>query len=120
MAYTWPDGLDMQSPKVYVSPYEDATHPQALFVSSSDNYGIPRRERREGADQVHRQQDEVEPSWPGLEGVPVQDLAFDPNDHSHLVAVTSDMAASTHPSDWGDTWTQVTTTGLTPSSLGER
>ena len=54
---------------------------------------------------------------PSLEGVPVQDIAFDPNDHSHMVLVTSDMQVYTS-SDWGDTWTQVTTSGLTPSSLG--
>ena len=52
-----------------------------------------------------------------LDGVPVQDIAFDPNDHSHLVLVTSDMQVYTS-SDWGDTWTQVATSGLTPSSLG--
>ena len=48
---------------------------------------------------------------PSLKGVPVQDIAFDPNDHSHLVLVTSDgqVYAST---TWGDNWTQVTTSGL--------
>ena len=40
MANKWPDGRDVRLPQVYVSPYEDATHPQALFVSSSESYGI--------------------------------------------------------------------------------
>ena len=41
MPNKWPDGRDMaaQSPQVFVSPYEDATHPQALFVGSCENYG---------------------------------------------------------------------------------
>jgi len=54
---------------------------------------------------------------PSLEGVPVQDIAFDPNDHSHLVLVTADVKVYTS-SDWGDSWTPVATSGLTPSTLG--
>ena len=54
---------------------------------------------------------------PSLDGVPVQDIAFDPNDHAHMVLVTSDRSVYTS-SDWGDSWTQVTTSGLTPTSLG--
>ena len=118
MANSWPDGRDIQSPQVYVSPYEDATHPQALFVSSSESYGNP---DATGALGLVKSTDGGA-TWtivPSLDGVPVQDIAFDPNDHSHLVAVTSDMRLYTS-SDWGDTWTKVTTSGLTPSSLGFR
>jgi hypothetical protein len=85
----WPDGRDIQSPQVFVSPYEGASHPQALFVSSYENYGTP----GSGALGLIKSTDGGA-TWtvvPSLAGVSVQDLAFDPNDHAQLVAVTSDM-----------------------------
>ena len=113
----WPDGRDIQFPQVYVSPYEDATHPQALFVSSSEAYGITLT----GALGLIKSTDGGA-TWtivPSLEGVSVQDVAFDPNVQGHMVLVTSDMKVY-QSTDWGDTWTQVSTSGLTPSSLGLR
>ena len=71
----------------------------------------------DGVDQVHRRRSRHWTIVSSLEGVPVQDIAFDPNDHSHMVLVTSDMKVYTS-SDWGDSWTPVTTSGLTPTSLG--
>ncbi len=117
MPGTWPDGRVLQAyPQVYVSPYEDATHPQALFVSSCEGYVDPEPAGPKGLIKstdggLH---------WTivqDLEGVPVQAIAFDPNDHSHMVLVTSDMGVYTS-SDWGDTWTEIATSGLTLSSLG--
>ena len=117
MPNTWPDGREMQAcPQVYVSPYQDATHPQALFVSSCARYVIPDATGPKGLIKSI----DGGATWTivsSLEGVPVQDIAFDPNDHSHMVLVTSDMRVYTS-SDWGDTWTQVATSGLTPSTLG--
>ncbi len=117
MPNKWPDGRALQAyPQVYVSPYQDATHPQALFVGSCEKYVIPDATGPKGL----IKSTDGGATWtivPSLEGVPVQDIAFDPNDHSHLVLVTSDRQVYTS-SDWGDSWTQVTTTGLTPSSLG--
>ena len=101
---------------MYVSPYEDATHPQALFVSSCEGYVIPPASGPKGL----IKSTDGGATWTivsSLEGVPVQDIAFDPNDPSHMVLVTSDMQVYTS-SDWGDSWTQVTTSGLTPTSLG--
>ena len=113
----WPDGSDLNAyPQVYVSPYEDATHPQALFISSCEGYVIPPASGPKGL----IKSTDGGASWtivPSLAGVPVQDVAFDPNDPSKMVLVTSDMQVYTS-SDWGDSWTQVTTTGLTPSTLG--
>ncbi len=111
----WPDGRDLQSPQVFVSPYEDASHPQALFVSSYASYGNP----GSGALGLIRST-EGGTTWtivPSLAGVSVQDIAFDPNDHAHLVLVTSDMKVY-QSTDWGVTWTPLATTGLSPSSLG--
>ncbi len=116
MPYTWPNGLDLQAyPRVFVSPYESLPdHPQALFVGACNQYTIPEGTGPEGLIKstdggVH---------WNIVLGdVPVQAVAFDPNDHSHMVLVTSDARIYTS-STWGDSWNQVTTTGLTPSSLG--
>ena len=118
MPNKWPDGRDMaaQSPQVFVSPYEDATHPQALFVGSCENYGST---GTSGALGLIRSTDGGA-TWQivqSLEGVSVQALAFDPNDHAHIVLVTSDMKVYTS-SDWGATWTEVATSGLTADSLG--
>jgi photosystem II stability/assembly factor-like uncharacterized protein len=113
----WPDGSDLWGyPQVYVSPYQDATHPQALFVSSCAAYVAPQPTAPKGL----IKSTDGGATWsivPSLEGVPVQDVAFDPNDPSHMVLVTSDTQVY-QSSDWGDTWTQVTTSGLTQSSLG--
>ena len=113
----WPDGSDLWGyAQVYVSPYEDATHPQALFVSADAAYVNPQPTAPKGL----IKSTDGGATWtivPSLKGVPVQDIAFDPNDHSHMVLVTSD-AQVYQSSDWGDTWTQVTTSGLTQSSLG--
>ena len=98
---------------MFVSPYQDATHPQALFVGSCEKYVIPEATGPKGL----IKSTDGGATWtivPSLEGVPVQDIAFDPNDHSHLVLVTSDRQVYTS-SDWGDSWTQVTTSGLTSS-----
>ena len=115
----WPDGRALNAyPQVYVSPYEDATHPQALFVSAYEGYVVPPASGPKG---LIKSTDGGQ-TWTivqSLAGVPVQDIAFDPNDHAHLVLVTSDMRVY-QSSDWGDTWTQVTTSGLTPTSLGTR
>ena len=112
-----PDGRDLQAyPQVFVSPYQDADHPQALFVSSCARYVIPEATGPEG---LIKSTDGGK-NWtivPSLEGVPVQCIAFDPNDHSHMVLVTSDTQVYAS-SDWGDTWTPVATSGLTPSTLG--
>jgi photosystem II stability/assembly factor-like uncharacterized protein len=117
MPYKWPDGRDLQAyPQVHVSPYEDATHPQALFISSCDQYVIPVATGPKGL----IKSTDGGATWtivPSLAGVGVQDIAFDPNDHSHLVLVTSDRSVYTS-SDWGDSWTQVTTSGLASTSLG--
>jgi photosystem II stability/assembly factor-like uncharacterized protein len=117
MPNKWPDGRDLQAyPQVYVSPYQDSTHPQALFVSSCARYVIPEATGPKGL----IKSTDGGAHWtivPSLEGVPVQNIAFDPNDHSHMVLVTSDKGVYTS-SDWGDSWTQVTTSGLTPSTLG--
>jgi hypothetical protein len=87
----WPDGRDIQSPHVYVSPYQGLpAHPQALFVSSSESYGNP---TATGALGFIKSIDGGA-TWtiaPSLEGIPVQDVAFDPSDPSHVVAVTSDV-----------------------------
>ena len=115
MPNKWPDGRDIQSPQVFVSPYDDATHPQALFVSSSESYGAT----TSGALGLIRSTDGGA-TWTivkSLEGVSVQAIAFDPNDHAHLVLVTSDMKVYTS-GDWGATWTEVATSGLSASSLG--
>jgi photosystem II stability/assembly factor-like uncharacterized protein len=113
-ANKWPDGRDLRSPQVYVSPYEALpARPQALFVSSSEAYGNP---SATGAMGLIKSTDGGS-NWtivPGLEGIPVQDIAFDPSNPSHVVAVTSD--AQVYQSfDWGDSWTRVTTD--LPSSL---
>ncbi len=117
MPFAWPDGSALQAyPQVHVSPYQDVTHPQALFVSSCERYVIPEVTGPKGL----IKSTDGGAHWtivPSLKGVPVQDIAFDPNDHSHLVLVTSDVKVYTS-SDWGDTWTQIVTSGLTPSSLG--
>ena len=113
----WPDGSDLWGyPQVYVSPYQDSTHPQALFVSSCAAYVSPQPTAPKGL----IKSTDGGAHWtivPSLAGVPVQDVAFDPNDQAHVVLVTSDMRVY-QSSDWGDSWTQVTTSGLTPSSLG--
>ena len=70
---------------------EDATHPQALFVSSCDKLRHP---GSRPAPKGLIKSTDGGANWtivPSLEGVPVQDIAFDPNDHSHMVLVTSDM-----------------------------
>jgi photosystem II stability/assembly factor-like uncharacterized protein len=111
-----PDGRDLGAyPQVHVSPYQDATHPQALFVSSCEAYVSgatgPKGLIKSTDGGAH---------WtivPSLKGVPVQDIAFDPNDHAHMVLVTSDVKIYTS-SDWGDSWTQATTSGLTTTTLG--
>ena len=117
MPNKWPDGSDLQAyPHVQVSPYQDATHPQAIFVSSCDKYVIPEGTGPKGL----IKSTDGGATWTivsSLDGVPVQDIAFDPNDHSHMVLVTSDVKVYTS-TDWGSTWTQVTTSGLTPTSLG--
>lgn len=117
MPLIWPDGRALQVyPQVHVSPYQDATHPQALFVSSCSRYAIPEVTGPKGL--IKSVDGGV--TWTivaSLEGVPVQDIAFDPNDHSHLVLVTADKAVYTS-SDWGDSWTQITTSGLASSTLG--
>ena len=112
-----PDGRDIQQyAQVYVSPYEDAAHPQALFVSSSCEGSAAGVTGPKGL----IKSTDGGASWtivPSLADVPVQDIAFDPNDHSHMVLVTWDMKVY-KSSDWGDSWSQITTSGLTLSSLG--
>jgi hypothetical protein len=98
---TWPDGRQMDHGQVYPSPYD----PQVLFVSSyveafnagsaGDAQGLI-RSTNGGA------------SWTivsSLAGVSVQDVAFDPNDPSQMVAVTQD-ARVYHSADKGVTWSQ--------------
>lgn len=116
----WPDGRDIRSPQVYVSPYQSLpARPQALFVSSSESYGNP---SATGAQGLIKSIDGGA-TWtivPSLEGIPVQDVTFDPSDPSHVVAVTSDVKVY-QSFDWGDTWSQVTTnlpSGLTSLALG--
>jgi hypothetical protein len=116
----WPDGRDLQSSQVHVSPYDDSPgHPQALFVSSSESYGNP---GASGALGLIKSTDGGT-SWtivPSLEGIPVQDIAFDPSNHGHLVAVTSDMKVY-QSVDWGDNWSIVTTDlPSSVTSLGAR
>ena len=117
MGNQWPNGSDLGAyPQVYVSPDKDATHPQALFVSACEEYVDPPATGPKGLIKSI----DGGANWAivqSLKGVPVQAVAFDPNDHSHMVLVTSDVKLYTS-SDWGDSWTQVTTSGLTPSSLG--
>jgi photosystem II stability/assembly factor-like uncharacterized protein len=110
----WPDERDVQSPQVYVSPYQDLpAHPQALFVSSSAGYGTSNAAAALGLIKSI----DGGATWaivPSLEGIPVQDIAFDPSDHAHMVAATSDVNVY-QSNDWGDHWTRVTTD--LPSSL---
>ena len=91
MANKWPDGSDLAAyPQVYVSPYRGRDPPAGSLCQLLRRVRRSARNRPPGADQVHRRRGD----WtivPSLEGVPVQDIAFDPNDHSHMVLVTSDM-----------------------------
>jgi photosystem II stability/assembly factor-like uncharacterized protein len=113
----WPDGSDIHAPQVYVSPYLNPPDSMPyLFVSSSSNYGT---DDTGGAFGLIRSTDDGA-SWPivsDLDGKKVQDIAFDPNDHGHMVLVTSDMKVF-KSSDWGATWTAVATSDLTPTTLG--
>jgi len=74
----WPDGSDLWGyPQVYVSPYQDSTHPQALFVSSCAAYVSPQPTAPKGL----IKSTDGGAHWtivPSLAGVPVQDIAFDP------------------------------------------
>jgi photosystem II stability/assembly factor-like uncharacterized protein len=112
----WPGKPELQFPQVFVSPYESLpAHPQALFVGSYESYGVPDSTGELG---LVRSTDGGA-TWavvPALDGVPVQDLAFDPSDHAHVVAATSD-GQIWQSSDWGGTWTQ-TATDLPFTSLG--
>lgn len=115
----WPDGRDTHSPQVYVSPYLNPPDSMPyLFVSSSSNYGI---DETGGAFGLIRSTNDGA-NWTivtDLEGQEVQDIAFDPNParRGHMVLVTSDMKIY-QSDDWGATWTAVTTSGLTPTTLG--
>ena len=115
----WPDGRDMNLPQVYVSPYLNppASRP-CLFVSSSSNYGA---DDTGGAFGLIKSTNDGA-NWTivtDLDGKKVQDIAFDP-DPAHrgdMVLVTSDTKIY-RSSDWGATWAAVTTSGLTPTTLG--
>jgi photosystem II stability/assembly factor-like uncharacterized protein len=115
----WPDGRDMHFPQVYVSPYLNPADPKPyLFVSSSSNYGT---DDTGGAFGLIRSTDDGA-TWAivtDLEGQKVQDIAFDPDParRGDMVLVTSDMKVY-KSTDWGDTWTKVDTSGLTPTLLG--
>ena len=115
----WPDGRDMHAPQVYVSPYlNPPSATPALFVSSSSNYGT---DDAGGAFGLIKSTDDGA-TWTivtDLDGQKVQDIAFDPDParQGHMVLVTSDMKIY-QSDDWGATWTPVTTSDLTPITLG--
>ena len=112
----WPGKPELQFPQVFVSPYESLPeHPQPLFVGSYQSYGVP---DATGVLGLVRSTDDGA-TWSvvaDLSGVPVQDMAFDPSDHAHAVAATSD-GQIWQSFDWGATWVQ-TTTDLPFASLG--
>ena len=112
----WPGKPELQFPQVFVSPYASPPErPQTLFVGSYESYGVP---DATGVLGLVRSTDGGA-TWTvvaDLNGVPVQDVAFDPSDHAHVVAATSDGRVW-QSSDWGETWAQ-TTTDLPFASLG--
>ena len=99
---TWPDGRPIANGQVYPSPSD----PQALFVSSHYD---PIEGGPAGAAQGLIRSPNGGASWtivPGLEGVSVEDVAFDPSDSSQMVLVTGD-ALVYHSNDAGGTWSPV-------------
>jgi photosystem II stability/assembly factor-like uncharacterized protein len=117
----WLGASQLVWPQVYVSPWQPADHDQTLFVSSAESYGAPDPNVPLGLTKSI----DGGTIWapvPDLNGVSVQDIAFDPNHPNQLVAVTSGtptLGIQLYQStDYGDHWTTVATTGLTPTSLG--
>jgi photosystem II stability/assembly factor-like uncharacterized protein len=108
----WPDGRSLNSPQVFVSPYD----PQVLFISSFSSFGDPFG-NSSGAYGLIKSTDGGA-SWQivaDMEGIPVQDVAFHPTDPSKMVLATSD-ARVFQSSDGGNTWSEVAKPSL--SSLG--
>ena len=103
----WPGKPELQFPQVFVSPYESLPeHPQPLFVGSYESYGVP---GATGVLGLVRSTDGGA-TWAvvsDLSGVPVQDMAFDPSDHAHVVAATSN-GEIWQSSDWGAHWEKTT------------
>jgi photosystem II stability/assembly factor-like uncharacterized protein len=107
----WPDGRPMGHGRVYPSPSD----PQVLFVSS---YLEPLDAGSPGSAQGLIRSTNGGASWkivPGLEGISVVDVAFDPSDPAQMVLVTKD-ARVYHSGDGGASWNQVASPPL--SSLG--
>ena len=106
---TWPDGRALgDTGEVYVSPHD----PQALFLGTSSAGST-------GTGTVGLiQSTDGGAIWnivTDMEGIPVQDVAFDSADASKMVLATPD-ARVFQSSDGGDTWSEVAKPPV--SSLG--
>ena len=112
MPNIWPDGRNIRFPQVYISPYD----PQVLFVSSSESYGDP---NANGAMGLIKSTDGGV-LWQivaDMEGIPAQDVAFNPMHPLQMLLATSD-ARVFQSTDAGDTWNEVLKPPL--SGLGAR
>ncbi len=112
MPNTWPDGRSPAGTEVFPSP----SNPQVLFISAHDDFGFP----PSGGALGLIKSTNGGTSWQivaDLEGISVVDVAFDPNDSSQMVLVTSD-ARVFQSTDGGDSWSEVAKPPL--SNVGVR
>jgi hypothetical protein len=110
---TWPDGSHIGHGSVYPSP----TAADVLFVSS---YSEP-LEQDTGAAQGLIRSSDGGGAWKivnDLDGVSVEDVAFEPGSTSKMVLVTRD-AHVFHSSDAGKTWSQVASPDVTSIGFNE-
>ena len=114
MNSTWPDGRQIDHGQVYPSPSD----PQVLFVgsyreslesgTSSDAEGLIRSSDGGSTWTIVK----------SLDGVSVEDVAFEPGSTSEMVLLTRD-ARVYHSSDAGKTWSQVASPAVASIGFNE-
>lgn len=114
MTNTWPDGRHIDHGQVYPSPAD----PQVVFVGAY-NEALEQGTGAEAQGLIRSSDDGA--TWKivkSLDGVSVEDVAFEPDDASQMVLVTRD-AKVYHSSDAGQTWSQVASPPVSSIGLNE-